>query len=253
MIKNEIEYQKMAETEETLWWYRALHELVLAALLKLSKDRGLTILDAGAGTGGLLSFLKQHGYYQLRGFDISPNAINYARRKGISLELSSLQEMSQRIAPQSIDRIICNDVLYFLSQTERIDVARQFYNALTPNGYVLCNLPSGQAFRGIHDVSVGISARVNQNDIPTFFPSHLFSIHTILFWPFLLSPLIYIVRAAQRIRLRYGTKTISSDVSLPHFVINEILYRLTAFENRFFSYKPFGSSLFIVAQKRLLS
>ncbi|MBP5972944.1 methyltransferase domain-containing protein [Brasilonema sp. CT11] len=105
---NEIEYQKMAEVEETLWWHRALHELVLARLLKLSKDRGLTILDAGAGTGGLLSFLKQHRYYQIRGFDISPYAINYARRKGISLELSSLQEMSQRIAPQLWLRNVCS-------------------------------------------------------------------------------------------------------------------------------------------------
>jgi ubiquinone/menaquinone biosynthesis C-methylase UbiE len=49
------EYERMDRVEAELWWYRALHARLIAAL------RGVRgkVLDAGCGTGGFLAALAQ--------------------------------------------------------------------------------------------------------------------------------------------------------------------------------------------------
>src|SRR6478672_8830430 len=48
------EYDRMDAAESSMWWYRALHRRLIAALA----DAGGAVLDAGCGTGGLLAHLR---------------------------------------------------------------------------------------------------------------------------------------------------------------------------------------------------
>src|SRR5262252_3142541 len=48
------EYDRMDAVEQDMWWYRALHRRLLAAVTEV---RG-ALLDAGCGTGGLLARLR---------------------------------------------------------------------------------------------------------------------------------------------------------------------------------------------------
>ena len=47
------EYARMDAVEDHMWWYRALHRRLVAALA----GRDGCVLDAGCGTGGLLARL----------------------------------------------------------------------------------------------------------------------------------------------------------------------------------------------------
>ena len=47
------EYARMDAVEDHMWWYRALHRRLVAALAGLDG----CVLDAGCGTGGLLARL----------------------------------------------------------------------------------------------------------------------------------------------------------------------------------------------------
>ena len=62
MINNKKEYLKMDEVESKHWWYVSLHYLTLKAIQNKFNFLDVSILDAGCGTGGLLSFLKRKKY-----------------------------------------------------------------------------------------------------------------------------------------------------------------------------------------------
>src|SRR5262249_48963311 len=50
----------------------------------LPADRGAAILDVGCGFGGLLMHLRDRGYTNVRGVDVSPEQVAMAHRLGLS-------------------------------------------------------------------------------------------------------------------------------------------------------------------------
>ena len=250
MIDRAIEYQRMFEVEETHWWYRTLHELVLENIQSIFTTRELRILDAGCGTGGCLRYLARQQYVNLQGFDVSQYALDICNANGLNVFSSDLRDFNKYIAPTTLDVIICNDVFYFLDTTERQNVLSAFWESLRPEGLLLMNVPAIQAFHGMHDRAVGIHRRFCHNDMKRIFKTSDFVIKKMIYWPFLLSPIIWGTRTLQRMQMRlFPSIQIESDVNLPAHWLNALLYNLVRFENRTMSNKPWGSSLFVVAQK----
>lgn len=62
MLDRHEEYDRMAECEQKLWWYRALHERTVEAIRQRFGQQPLRILDAGCGTGGLMMYLREQGF-----------------------------------------------------------------------------------------------------------------------------------------------------------------------------------------------
>ena len=69
------EYRKLAETEDRMWYFRALHRRLEYWLKRHLPAGRVRVLDAGCGTGGFLRHLEaaNHGW-ELTGLDISPIA-----------------------------------------------------------------------------------------------------------------------------------------------------------------------------------
>lgn len=240
----------MAEAESRLWWYRALHHLVARALNSHPRGRETRILDAGCGTGGLLRFLRQRGYSHISGIDVSPEALAICLQHKLPAQRGDLRELSRMALPETPDAIISNDTLYFLTAEERQIFLQRCAGLLAPGGLLILNLPALECFRGIHDLSVGIRHRFSRGEVRTLLTSSGFTIAQLRFWPFLLSPAVYCLRLAQRCRLRHSASVpIRSDVALPPLFLNRILEMVTRIENTLLPWKPFGSSLFVVARK----
>lgn len=249
MLNSPHEYERMAAVERDLWWYRSLHELVIDTIRREFQALDIRILDAGCGTGGLMWFLQEHGYQNVQGFDLSEHAVLFCRAKGLPVEQGSLVDIAHRYNGQKFDVIISNDTLYFLGEVERRAFVEDCHNLLEPGGVLIMNLPSLAAFRGIHDVSVGIGRRFTLPAVQRMFRDRGFKILRETYWPFLASPPIYFARLWQRMQMRINKDfTVCSDVSLPPSWLNWLLYRLTRSENRFLRKKPWGSSLFVVAR-----
>jgi SAM-dependent methyltransferase len=241
----------MAAAEEQLWWYKSLHYLVFNYISNSFSENTINIVDAGCGTGGMLKYLSKNGYKNIEGFDISLDALEICKSKQLNVYLDSIINISAHYKPQSLDVIISNDTFYFINETERKLLIRDFYNLLKPNGLVILNLPALNAFRGIHDISVGVNYRFSKSDIKKMIGPSQFNIIRVTYWPFFLSPVIFITRFFQRIKLKINKNTkIESDLDLPSRRINNLLFKLTRFENTVFKNKPFGSSLFLVLKKR---
>ncbi len=249
-MKNELEYSTMAGAEGSHWWYRALHTLVLNAIGEKTGDKSVRILDAGCGTGGLVSFLSSHGYTDITGFDVSETAVQLAASKAPQVFQLDVRETAGHFPAESFDFIVCNDVLYYLNDEDRNALLRDFYLLLRPGGRVIMNLPALNAFRGKHDIAVDITRRFSRRDLDSVFKGCEYTSIRSVYWPFLLSPVVFLVRAGQQLSdMLWGNASIKSDVSTPHVLLNSLLFQIARFENEFLPWKPFGSSLFIVANK----
>jgi SAM-dependent methyltransferase len=250
MLPEKHEYNKMAQVEQELWWYRCLHYLVLDSVSRNFVGRDINIIDAGCGTGGLMLFLQEQGYTNPQGFDLSLDAVRICHQRRLNVAHENLLNIARRYSPASADVIVSNDTLCFLDEQERIDLVQQCFQVLSPGGLLILNLPALKYFRGIHDLSVGIKHRFFLQDALSLFDSSQFSIVKQIYWPFLLSPIVYLVRLAQRVKMRMiPSFEVQSDIDLPSPWFNRVLEGITRFENRWLPAKPFGSSLFLVAKK----
>jgi len=244
------EYAKMADVEEFHWWYRTLHKLVLDIIRRYRPGRDIAILDAGCGTGGLMDYLRRHGYRNLKGVDFANVAVEWCHRRNLDVQQGNLTDFGSLYAEASADVIVSNDTLYFFQKQEQENVVEQFWRVLKPGGLLILNLPALRAFRGIHDISVGIKVRFSKADTRRLLKENLFDVVKEMHWPFLLSTVIYAVRLSQRVKMRRNPHfQIRSDVNLPREPMNRIFLELTLFENRMLARRPFGSSLLLVGRK----
>ena len=250
MIDRRIEYLKMASVEDALWWYRSLHALVVDTLSRCGCPAESAILDAGCGTGGLMQTLLKRGYRNIKGFDLSTDAIEICRERGLDVRKGDITEID-RVWRETCDVVISNDVLCCLDEAQARSTLPKVHAVLKPGGLFMGNLPAFNAFAGIHDISVGIRKRYARREFMELVGPEQFEVVSMRYWPFFLSPVVFAARLWQRIRIRFDRNLeIESDIDLPPRLINQLLFRIVCFENAVFEKKPWGSSLFFVIRKR---
>ncbi|MBN2031168.1 class I SAM-dependent methyltransferase [bacterium] len=238
----------MFEYEDHYWWYRALHELIEFFVQKEQKrgKRFLNILDAGCGTGKLLTILKKYG--NTHGIDYSEDAIMYCKKRGLkNIKIGDLCHYQSN--PSLYDIITHIDILCCVKKENEIRIIKEFHNALKPDGILILNLPAFHCLRRRHDIAVGSYRRYRRN---RFIPKLIdigFHIEIqsyrlpVLFIPILLKKYFETINKRKEIR---------SDFSPLPFFINWSLLQMFRIENKIIDKIniPFGTSLFIVARKR---
>jgi len=249
MLSRKEEYKKMSLVEQNHWWYRILHKLVLDALSKHLPNKDSKILDAGCGSGGLINYLNLYEYKKVQGFDLSNYAVSISKDKKLNVVCGDIKDIESVVQSTHFDAIISNDTMYFLKMDEINQFLESCSKLLSPGGVLILNIPVFESFKGIHDISVGIRKRFSRADLNIFFNRQSFTVEKRIFWPFLLSPLIFLVRLLQRIKLIIFKPNIMSDLNLPSSLVNKFLYKITLFEVKNISRPLFGSSFFVVLKK----
>lgn len=246
----------MFEVEDRMWWYKTLHDRVVQEIKSYSPDYcSLRILDAGCGTGGLLTRLRAEGITALEGFDFNEHAVEFSKSRALPVSRKDITDF--HYPPASFDVVVSDDVLYQLDDPELLNALRCIHRALKPGGIFITNNNAFAVFGGIHDIAVGSKRRFVKGDFDRFlaaFPD--FRIEKSTYWSLVLSPLILGVRLFQRLQLKWGlvkADEVQSDVSLPSEGVNRFLYRVCSLERRLLKRAPFGSSLFLVIRKSDLS
>jgi len=252
MLIDSVEYKKLRETEDKLWWFKHLHNKVLKEIKNNSLSNTISILDAGCGTGGLLEKLKSEGYENVIGFDFSEDAVDFSRERGFNVTKLDILNCADHFEESQFDIIISNDVWYQFDDNELDQLLNNLFKILKPGGIIISNNQALKAFGGIHDIAVGAKRRFKKSDFKnnTIINKNAKFVKMI-YWSFILAPLIYIIRLSQRIKLRLFKSDIKieSDVKLPSPVINSIFFKIVDFEENLPVKSPFGSSLFLVMKK----
>lgn len=249
----DTEYHRMAAVEAEMWWYRSLHEDLLRQIQeKHGHNRALRILDAGCGTGGFLRYLRERGYPNLLGVDISPIAVGFCRNQGFEVMQGSIADPGLYPRLGSFDVVVSMDVICSLpSEEERAVFFRAAHQALKDGGILLVQTPAFKVLGGIHDIAVSVHHRYSKPEMKRLLERAGIPSPRLGYRLVLLTPLILAARLVQRLKLRLQGEAvkIESDVEMPAGFVNAFLLRLQRFEDRRLPWKPFGTSLQIRVEK----
>jgi SAM-dependent methyltransferase len=129
-------YERIFEVEERHWWHRGMRSL--SAALLGERLSGGAVLDAGCGTGGFLAWaMGAGGFERGSGIDVSPDAIELARRRvpGADLHVAPVAELP--FADGSFDLVTLNDVLQHVPEADVARSLSEIRRVLRPGGALL--------------------------------------------------------------------------------------------------------------------
>ena len=157
------EYRHLYELEETLWWFQGMRRITEALLERFgSAEPGLRILDAGCGTGGMLSLLRQHG--AVVGVDLFEEAIHFAkRREGAQLVRGSILELP--FTSDTFDLVTEFEVVNHWSIQNDQQAFNELARVLRPGGILLYREPAYPWLFAKHDRAVHTRHRYSADQL----------------------------------------------------------------------------------------
>jgi len=127
---------------EAVSWYRLHLEKSLEIVERVAPDRSVAIIDVGGGESTLVDDLLARGYQNVAVLDVSPTAIDVAKRR-LGRAADSVQWIvaditSVELPSSAYDVWHDRAVFHFLTEKEqRAAYARQVARGVKPGGYVL--------------------------------------------------------------------------------------------------------------------
>jgi SAM-dependent methyltransferase len=239
------EYLKMAEVEDAMWYYRALHRHVGRNLARfLPEAAPCQVLDAGCGTGGLLRRLREsHPTWQLTGLDVSPIACALARsRSGADVVEGSVMELP--FPDAAFDAVVSCDVLCQVPDAGR--AMREIRRCLKPGGVVVLTMPAYPWMYAYHDRQVGNLRRYTRGKVIALLREGPLDHLRSTYWNTLPFPLAVLRRKV------FPPRKPTSDMRLYPAVVEAGFNGLMALEHGWQAAGlrlPFGSSVLTVGQK----
>lgn len=239
------EYQRMSSAEERMWWYRALHANLIAALRRHPGPQGSTLLDAGCGTGGLLRRLADAGMDRPRvGIDLEAVAAGLAAAKsGAPVAIASVDALP--FADASLGAVVSADVLYH----RRVDpdrAAAEAFRCLMPGGVLVVNVPAYAWLSSFHDRQVHGARRYTRQGLCRLLAAAGFTAIEATYWNTLLFPVMVLHR-----KLAAPARE-TSDVGAFSSPLQALFLAIMAVERsamRIGLRYPFGGSVLAVGMK----
>jgi SAM-dependent methyltransferase len=239
------EYEKMAAVEDAMWWYGGLRAN-LATLVGIgATSSGLTLLDAGCGTGGTLRHLRAAApAAMLVGMDFDRGACALARAKSrCPIAAGSIDALP--FPPGSFDVILSADVLCHRGVDQDAALA-ELHRCLKPGGRLVLNLPAYEWMKSSHDARVHTARRYTSAGVTGLLDRHGFGQIRATYWNTLLFPLMVLRR--KLLKPAQG----GSDVMLYPAPVEFLFRGLLRLENLALSAGwalPFGGSVLVRAVK----
>lgn len=102
------------------------------------------ILELGCGPGYFLEYLRNHGFTDARGIDISAEQVAMAREKRLAAEVGDVFATLDT-TPGSLDAVVGIDLLEHFSKDEGLRLCDSIRRSLQPGGRVIFRTPNGSA------------------------------------------------------------------------------------------------------------
>jgi ubiquinone/menaquinone biosynthesis C-methylase UbiE len=246
-LMQQSEYENIYYSEDKMWWYIGLRDILLFYIKKFSKKDSI-ILDAGCGTGKNIEFLESNGL-KVHGIDISNDAIKFCNKKNLfNVKCSDIAYIPY--SSDFFDIVYSMDVIGNLDEQNMEKAIKEFIRVLKKNGILIINTAAFEWLRSQHDDIVNLKKRFTKSEIKLLFSHQGVKILKLSYRVFLLFFPIAIIKWFKRF-IKIFTKKSYTDLKTPPTIINIFLMKIQLMENRIIRKInfPFGSSLFLVLKK----
>jgi SAM-dependent methyltransferase len=238
---------KYHRVEETNWWFVSRRKTIIDLILKHAPSIDAKILEIGCSGGVLLIELNRLGFTNSYGIDISGEAIQECKRRGIR-DAKVMNAAKTRFEDGLFDIIIASDVLEHIEDDEL--ALSEWYRIIKPGGMLLVFVPALSCLWGRHDIINHHFRRYDKQSLISKLTKPGFSISRASYWNFLLFFPAYVVRSLKRMFPDKESNP-SDDIYELNPVLNNILIVLLEIENLLLKYLdlPIGVSVFAVCKK----
>lgn len=242
---NPQEYANIYQHEDHHWWYRGMWRISAALLAQHCPAPwgGWRVLDAGCGTGGVLSRLAPYGARV--GIDVSALALGFARCRGHRCLAQATVE-ALPFPDATFDLVVSFDVLQHAAIADDRHACAELARVLRPGGWLLLRLPAYDWLRSAHDAFVHTRHRYTADEVRTLVAATGLRLRRLTYANTLLFPLI----AVQRLLARLNAEARSDVTPLPR-PLNGLLEAVLVAEARWLRARsfPFGLTVIALAQK----
>jgi SAM-dependent methyltransferase len=238
------EYRKMAESEDRMWYFLALHRHLRWCLGNRLQLRKADVLDAGCGSGGFLRRLREtRPQWTLTGIDFSPLACELARQRcDVRIEQASVTALP--FADASFDAVVSADVI---CQVEDAAAAlAEFFRCLRPGGIVVVTVPAYRWLWSYHDDTVHTKHRYTRRELVGLLTAAGFFVGLNTHWNMLPFPLLVLRRKV------FPPRDPTSDVRLYPAPLETMFGVMMNLEHAWLRAGwtlPYGSSVLAVGRK----
>jgi SAM-dependent methyltransferase len=188
------EYLKLAEVEDRMWYFRALHGNLALGFTAAGLPAKPAILDAGCGTGGLLLQLQRRlPGARLSGVDFAPLACELARERcGPAIDIKQGSITALPFADESFDGVVSADVVCQVD--DEALALREFFRVLRPGGVAVINMPAYAWMWSYHDEAVANKRRYARGELARLVRAAGFAIERLTYWNAIPFPLVWAKR-----------------------------------------------------------
>jgi SAM-dependent methyltransferase len=222
---NREEYEVMYRVEGQHWWYLGMERITCSLLDRVVGGQpSLRILDAGCGTGAVMSYLARYG--TVAGFDFSTEALRFCHQRNLT-RLAQASVVDIPFADNTFDLIVSFDVICEQGVPDDRQALRELARVLKPGGRLLLRLPAYKWLRGKHDVAVHLSHRYTAREIKSKFDHSGFTTEHLSYANTFLFPIAALKRFTEPLLARHQQ---GSDLTLNPGPFNDLLRSILSAE-----------------------
>ena len=238
---------KYHRLETNYWLFIARRDAVINLIKEIGIDKTDKILDIGCSGGPLINLLKENGFTNTYGIDISADAINLCKKRGIN-NVTVMDGTKTLYKDEEFDTIIASDILEHIKNDD--SALSEWYRLLKPNGKLILFVPAFDFLWSDHDEINNHFRRYNKSSLIKKLKESQFKLHRISYWNFTLFFPTYLLRMFQHFLLKKRGEPKDQLYEL-NSLANGILIALLKTENLFLKYFnfPIGVSIFTICGK----
>lgn len=238
-------YKQIYDVEDKHWWF--VSRLKLIGNYLPVNVQNIRLLDIGCGTGLVAKTFSDRGY-DVYALDISDDALNYCRKRGLkNLYKGNIMKLGFKAG--YFDFVTCLDVIYHTQVKNDAKALKEIFRVLKPGGKLILTSCASSMLSGKHDIAVHTRHRYSLQEMKMKLLKAGFSIEKASYFNTFIFPFVYIMRKIDDALNR--NKPPKSDLKIENALVNSLMKSVLAVEIMLLRVinLPFGVSLFCVARK----
>jgi SAM-dependent methyltransferase len=174
------EIRKLADLEDTHWWYRERRHLLTRQIRGMRPGRAL---DIGAAAGGNTRVLREHGW-DASALEYSADGARIARSRDLPVVRADALRLP--FPDAGLDLVVAYDVLEHIADDDT--AVQEIARVLRPGATALIAVPADPRLWSAHDEAVGHVRRYTRASLVDLLERHGMVVDDVASWNVLLRP-----------------------------------------------------------------